>query len=80
MENELLRHRFNVIEKILSEIEARDTPITVREAIRTLEACICLEAVGGSKTKFKGRYYNFDAISKASDPAITLELSIIIWT
>lgn len=48
-ENEMLRNKLNEYEKRISVLEARDEPITVREAVRILEAYICLEAVGGSK-------------------------------
>jgi regulator of replication initiation timing len=45
-------------------LENRDKPITVREAIRVLESFICLEAVGGSKTKFKNGNHNVESILK----------------
>jgi FtsZ-binding cell division protein ZapB len=48
----------------IESLEARDEPITIREAIRILESYICLEAVCGSKTKFRSGNYNFDAIKK----------------
>lgn len=78
IQNEMLRKKFNDFEKRLSELEARDEPNTVREAVRILEAYICLEAVGGSKTKFKKGNHNFDAISKTSDPKVTAELAKIL--
>mmetsp|Transcript_18402 Transcript_18402/g.26528 ORF Transcript_18402/g.26528 Transcript_18402/m.26528 type:complete len:272 (+) Transcript_18402:34-849(+) len=78
IENEILRNKLNDYEKRISELEARDEPITVREAVRILEAYICLEAVGGSKTKFKNGNHNFDAISKTSDPKVTAKLANIL--
>eukprot|EP00981_Chlorochromonas_danica_P014744 scaffold8739_cov173-Ochromonas_danica.AAC.3 len=76
----MLRNKRNDYEKRISELEARDEPITVREAVRILEAYICLEAVGGSKTKFRKGNHNFDAISKTSDPKVTAQLSKILST
>jgi len=37
-----------------------------------------LEAVSGSKTKFKKGNHNFDAISKSSDPKVTAGLAKIL--
>lgn len=79
-EVEILRDRLNDIDKRLSNLEASGEPITVRKAVRILEAHICLEAVGGSKYKFRKGNYNIDAISKTADPVVTAQLSRILST
>lgn len=79
-ENEMLRTKLSDCEKRISKLEARDERITVREVIRILEAHICLEAVGGSKTKFRNGNYSFDAISSTADPKVTAQLSTILST
>jgi hypothetical protein len=63
------KSRIDVLEKSqvnfetrLEALENRDKPITVREAFRVLESFICLEAVGGSKTKFKNGNHNVESI------------------
>ena len=76
-ENELLRlkiveleGKLGSVEKKLDcamnridELEARDSPITVREAMRVLESYICL-AIVGSKSKMKmGKLYNLTNIN-----------------
>eukprot|EP01033_Poteriospumella_lacustris_P003934 gene3934-2796_t len=77
-ENEMLRNKLDDYEKRITELEARDRPITVSEAVRILEAHICLEAVGGSKTTFRWGNYNFAEISKTADPKVTAQLSKIL--
>jgi hypothetical protein len=77
-QNEMLNNKLIDYEKRIVELETRDEPITIREAIRILEAHICLEAVGGSKTKFKKGNYNFDAIAKTADPKVTSELKKVL--
>jgi len=77
-ENEMLRNKLNDYDKRISELEGRVETITFREAVRILEGYICLEAVGGSKTKFKRGNRNFDAISKSSDTKVTAGLAKIL--
>eukprot|EP01033_Poteriospumella_lacustris_P005926 gene5926-gene6524 len=76
----MLRNEMSDTEKRISELEARAERITVREAFRILEVHICLEAVGGSKSKFRNGNHDFDAISKTADPKITAQLSTILST
>ena len=74
----MLRVKLSGVEKRISDLEARDKPITVRDAVRILETYICLDAVGGSIKKFKKGNYNLDAIFKTSDPMVTAKLSNIL--
>jgi hypothetical protein len=62
----------------MDELEARVQLITISKAIRILEAHLCLEVLGGSKTKFRKGNYNFNGISRKSDPKVTSELSRIL--
>ena len=66
-ENSLLKAKLAEYENRISQLEARDKPITVREAMRILEHCICFEAVGKSKTKFAAGNYSFLAIAGNDD-------------
>ena len=77
-ENDMLRAKLSDVEKRISDLETRDNPITIREAVRILESYICLDAVNGSKTKFRNGNFNLDAISKTSDPMVTAKLSNIL--
>ena len=49
----------------LSAVESRNTPITIREAMRKLERFLCLEAAG-SKNRFK-MFYNINQINTSKD-------------
>jgi hypothetical protein len=77
-ENELLKNKLAEYEERIAVLEARDEPITIREAIRILESFICLEAVGNSKTKFKNGLYNFDAFSRYGDSANQSDLKDVL--
>ena len=52
----------------LLAVESRDTPITIREAMRKLEGSICRDAAG-SGTRYK-TYCNIKKINGASDTGI----------
>ena len=49
----------------LSAVESRDTPITIREAMRKLERFLCLEAAG-SKNRFR-MFYNINKINTSTE-------------
>lgn len=70
--------RIQKLETQVLQLQARDAPITIREAMRILERWICFEACG-SKRKFV-KYYNFDRINKSGDPAIQSALSSVLAT
>jgi hypothetical protein len=59
----------------LDAVESRDTPITLREIARTLEAHICLQ-VAGSKTKAKN-LYNFSRIDASNDQRAITHLNTL---
>lgn len=64
--NEELVNRLTKVEARLANVEARDKPISFREAMRMLERHICFAAAGGSKTQFK-KYYCLDKFKSAGD-------------
>ena len=49
----------------LLAVESRDTPITIREAMRKLERFLCLEAAG-SKNRFR-MFYNINKINTSTE-------------
>jgi hypothetical protein len=73
-ERALLLGRVDDLEERLAKVEARDEPITVREAMRVLERCICLQASGSTK-KFKLNFFNFDKINKSQDHGVKTALA-----
>ena len=74
-ENEMLKAKISELERKLAnlesrlvELESRDSPNTVREAMRVLESHICL-AIVGSKSKMKmNKLYNLANIN--GDPTL----------
>ena len=77
VQNIHLLEKIDGYDKRLLEIEAKDNPISIREAMRILESHICFEAVGRSKTKFK-KFYNFKKIMNGTDLSIQSTLSNIL--
>ena len=65
-ENSMLRAILTALETRLSLLEARNNPITIRDAMRILERCICYKAVG-SRKKFRDGRYSFSAIEKKGE-------------
>lgn len=78
-----LRGQLMSLAKRVSDLEKRDSPITVREVVRRLEGCICLDVAGSKKkakalfnfAKFK-EHGRFEAITKVVDPRVTV---LIDW-
>lgn len=70
-ENELLKTQIaalqvnnNLLKQQVDELEKRDKPIAVREAMRILEKCICVEVAGSKTAMMRKGLYNFDKIEK----------------
>jgi archaellum component FlaC len=61
----------------ISDLETRDLPTTIREAMRMLERWICFEAAG-SKTRFQQKFYNLDKIDTKGDPAVRAGLASVL--
>lgn len=74
----MLESKLHNLEKGISVLEERYKKFTVRGIVRILESYICLEAVGGSKIRYRQGNHNFDVISKTADPIITAELSRVL--
>lgn len=62
--NNEYKQKINSLEADVALLKSRDEPITIREAVRVLESCICLEVVGGSKTQFRKGNFNISEILK----------------
>jgi len=60
-------------------LESMANPITIREAMRILERCLCLEAAG-SKNSFKKKFYNFDKIRLSGDLTTQSNLATVLTT
>jgi hypothetical protein len=60
-QNKELRDKIGALNTRVIALENRDVPMTVHEAMRILEAHICLEAAG-SKRKYIRGHYNFEKI------------------
>lgn len=54
---------------VIKDLQTRDHPIAVREAMRVLEGHICL-AIAGSKTKARKSLYTLKLVSASTDPTI----------
>lgn len=54
---------------VIKDLQTRDHPITVREAMRVLEGHICL-AIAGTKTKARKGLYTLKLVSASTDPTI----------
>eukprot|EP00604_Paraphysomonas_vestita_P002616 CAMPEP_0174818496 /NCGR_PEP_ID=MMETSP1107-20130205/1168_1 /TAXON_ID=36770 /ORGANISM="Paraphysomonas vestita, Strain GFlagA" /LENGTH=265 /DNA_ID=CAMNT_0016030385 /DNA_START=12 /DNA_END=806 /DNA_ORIENTATION=- len=75
-QNKELRDEIEALNTRVIALENRDVPITVREAMRILEAHICLEAAG-SKRKCKDGHYNFEKIRNGETDVQTRLATII---
>ena len=60
----------------LLAVESRDTPITIREAMRKLEGSICRDAAG-SGTRYK-TYFNIKKINGATETGIQTALKQVL--
>lgn len=76
-ENRRLQKIIESYEERITNLERRDKPITVREAMRILERFICLESAG-SKNKFLTKFFNFDKITKSGDTTVVANFNNIL--
>ena len=80
-----LQKRITVLEETLNALmlqadalEERYSCTTIRKAIKILETCICLEAVGGSKRKIRSGFYNINRIQSSNDAVVKTSLQKVL--
>ena len=71
-----LKTENSILNDRLLAVESRDTPITIREAMRKLEGSICRDAAG-SGTRYR-TYCNIKKINGASDTGIQTALKQVL--
>lgn len=74
----MLKEELASCEERITNLERREIPITVREAMRILERYICLESVGYSKTSFSAKFYNIDQIGKSGDHKVIAKFNSVL--
>lgn len=68
-----LEAKVGKLKEDIKDLQSRDHPVTVREAMRVLEGYICL-AIVGSKTKARKGLYTLKLVSDSTDPTIKASL------
>lgn len=76
-EDHMLMEKTKSFEKRISNLERRHTATTVREAMRLLERCICLESTG-SKAKFLTKFFNFNWIISSGDRTMITNFQTVL--
>ena len=73
----VLRNKVEELKLMVQELLQRETPITLREAMRMLERSMCFDASNKSKTKFRSGNYCFSEIAKTGNSDVIERLKSI---